>query len=218
MSINAFFRIEGGKALEMVQAHIAERIRVQKEVSVLANELGITEGRTDRMTGILTGVMFPNDIHADFTKPKKRNDSSYPKKKSAWAARFAAQKGYRDPANWIAKEFGIPLSISFRNIDNKSEDGNGWAHIGSLLTECGFLFLSEQGPYAMWTPDVPAIVASRTSPNVVVEEPAASFKLEFEGCCRIEKEEWEILVLQHELKEKLSNQKNTNSDIIENAP
>lgn len=194
---DVIFMIEGGKALEMVKAHIAEVKRVGKEARELAKELGVQEIMTDRQFGVLAGVIFPGAIHADFTKPKGKSRASYPKKGSAWAARLAEQKGYRDQSEWISTEFNIPLTISYRG-----EGSWGSTCIGSMLSECGFLFLGEDGPYAMWIPDVSAHVAECTSRGYTVDEPAASFKMEIEGCRRVDKEEWEILVLQHELAEK----------------
>ncbi|MGC5808004.1 hypothetical protein [Ralstonia pseudosolanacearum] len=51
-------------------------------------------------------------------------------------------------------------------------------------------------------PDVPGAVARDEAKGYAVAEPAKSFKLEFEGCRRIEQEEWDILVAQHKLEEK----------------
>jgi hypothetical protein len=205
MTTDAVFIIEGGKALSMVQNHISECIRVQSNVNALARELGITEGRTDRTNGVLMGVVFPATIHADFTKPKKRNGASYPKKNTPWAQRFSEQKGYQDPAKRIAQEFSIPLVMNYHLMDSGRGVGSGSSCMGSMLVECGFLYLSEQGPYAMWTPDVPGLVAARATSGITIDEPAASFKLEFEGCRRIAQEEWETLVLQHELQERIKN-------------
>lgn len=197
MNKNVIFMIESGKALEMVKQHISERQRVWKEVRLLAKELGVERIQTDRTNGVLRAVNFTSDIHPDFTKPKGRDLSSYPKKGTAWAKRLAAQKGYRDPSEWISTEFTIPLNISYQ-----FKGGHGSSCIGNFLNECGFLYLGEDGPYAMWVPDVPAYVAQYTSNGSTVDEPAASFKLKFDGCRRIEDEEWEILVLQNKLAEK----------------
>jgi hypothetical protein len=197
MRKDAIFMIESGKALEMVKEHISERKRVRDEIRVIVQDLGVNEIFTDKMTGVLTSVIFPRDIHPEFTKPKRRNGGSYPKKGSSWDARLKKQTGYKNPSSWISKEFNIPLSIGFG-----SDNCKGWRCIGSPLTECGFLYLSEQGPYAMWTPDIAAEVAASIAEGYTVGEPAASFKLEIDGCRRIEKEEWEILVLQHTLAQK----------------
>jgi hypothetical protein len=193
----AMFMIEGGKPLEMIKQHIAERNRVWGAVRALAKELEADQVYTDRTNGILSGVVFRDDIHPDFAKPKKRGEASYPKKGTAWAKRLKEQQGYRDPAEWISKEFGIPLVVEY----DANDGGWGSTCIGSPLTECGFLYLGEEGPFAMWAPDVPAIVEKYRSYGTV-REPAASFRFNIPGCLRIEEEEWRILVLQHELEQK----------------
>ena len=193
---DAIFMIEGGRALEMVRQHIADRQRVREEVAALANELGIKEGSTDRTNGCIRAVVFEGATHPDFCKPKKRDGTSYPKRGTVWSKRFGAQTGYRDAAEWISSEFKVPLSIKYKS---NGTFGEGWFRIGSPLTECGFLFMGENGPFALWVPDVAEHVARRAAAGAVVDEPAASFKMEFDGCRRIAKEEWEILVLQHKL-------------------
>ena len=54
----------------------------------------------------------------------------------------------------------------------------------------------------MWVPNVEAEVAIEIAKGNTVDEPANSFKLKFEGCRRIEPEEWEILALKHKLESK----------------
>lgn len=196
MNKNAVFLIEGGKPLEMVKEHIADLLRIRKVNSALADELGITQGYVCNHSGVLLGARFKGQPHPDFKKPK-RNGVSFPKKGTEWARRLAEQKGHHELPSWIAEELGIPLTISFQ-----VGDGDGWQHIGSLLYECGFLFLSAEGPYAMWTPDVPVEVAKIESEGKTVSEPAKSFRLEFEGCRRIEIEEWNIMVQQKRLEDK----------------
>ena len=193
---NAYFLIEGGRVLEMVREHIADRLRIQAENRKIAEELRVDEGVTDRTTGVLRGVVFKDVIHPDFTKPRK-NGASYPKKRTKWFSRFDGQKGYLSLPEWISKEFKIPLRVEY--VGNNCR---GNLAIGTIFAECGFLYLSEEGPYAMWVPDVPVAVREYEANGYTVSEPAKSFVLEFDGCRRIEKEEWEILVLQHRLANK----------------
>jgi len=194
--MTAYFLIESGRPLELVRQQIAETSRVREQTQALAKELGVTNGSLCRRTGVLLGVVFDKDVHPEFVKPKSRarNRTSYPKKGSDWAKRFAAQQGTPDAVELISTEFEIPLGLSY-----KMATGSGWCTIGTPLSECGFLWLGENGPYAMWAPDVPALVADRRSRGQEVEDPAGSFSFNIDGCRRIEKEEWEILVLQHEL-------------------
>lgn len=196
----AVFIVEGGRALEMVKEHIADRKRVMSEIGEILKELDAGETYSaDRATGVLSRVSFKGDAHPEFCKPTGSDRLSHPKKRTAWHKRFKAMKGYRPLPGWIAEEFGIPLTIKY-----KGPKCNGSSRMGNFFAECGFLYLSVDGPYAMWTPDVPAEVRAKTEKGYEVEEPAKSFRLEFDGCRRIEKEEWEILALQHKLDAKKS--------------
>lgn len=190
------FMIEGGKALELVKAHIAERKTVRAAVQAIAKELGIQDGVTSSLEGHLLGVRFPGERHPDFKAPDRKG-VCYPKKNSEWEKRFAAAPRYQHPPTVISRAFGVPLSLHY-----KDGTGEGWTLIGNGFNECGFLYLSEHGPYAMWIPNVPEEVKHMEAEGKTVEEPAKSFVPEFEGCRRIEKEEWDILVAQHKLAEK----------------
>lgn len=193
---SAIFMIEGGRALEMVREYIAERMRVNENNRLLLDELGCERYVSNRRKGTVSGVVFPGDIHPDFRKPS-RDGVSYPRKGTAWDKRFRSQVGYREVSHWIAEEFGIPRSIGYTR-----DDCSGARCIGNFFNECGFLYFGKDGPYAMWAPDVPAEVAKTVAEGYEVEEPAKSFVFNFDGCRRIEKEEWEILVLQRKLKQK----------------
>lgn len=199
MAGNLIFIIEGGKALELVKQHIAERQRVAAERKEIALELGVEDIYISNMDGVLLGVRFKgDDIHPDFKKPDRKGISR-PKVRTSWKDRFDAQKGYPRPSSVIAEAFDIPLSIKY---SDKEGDGHGWRSIGNPFNECGFLYLSVDGPYAMWVPDVSGEIAEAEARGLTIEEPAKSFKLEFEGCKRIEKEEWDILVAELKLARK----------------
>jgi hypothetical protein len=190
---NVIFLIEGGKPLDLVLAHIAERQRVRGEVAAMFEELGAKQAWTDRTNGRLLAVEFRGAPPDGWTKPDRKGKST-PTKGTAWAARLKAQRGYPNPVNVIAEAFGVPLVL-----ETKTEKSHGWTRIGSPLTECGFLYLSVAGPYGMWMPDVPAAIAKAEAEGCEVMEPAKSFRMEFDGCRRLEPEEWDILVAQHKL-------------------
>lgn len=190
--------IEGGKALDLVKQQIEDKIRVARECNAIARELSVEDIYVSNMDGTLLGVLLKGDVHPDFKKPDRKG-RSFPKKGTAWAKRFEDQAGFTRPTTVISEAFGVPLSIEYRSKDG---EWSGARCIGNPFHECGFLYLSKDGPYAMWVPDVPGEVAESEKAGQTVAEPAKSFKLEFEGCRRIEPEEWEILVAQHKLAEK----------------
>lgn len=199
MSDSAFYLIESGKALDMVKHHIAERIRVRKQGVDLLKELGQEQARvwTDRRTGVLSCIEARRGKQPEgFTVPDSKG-RSWPKKGTEWAKRFAEQVGYEPVSESIARAFGIPLSTSYT-----TENGSGACCIGFPLSECGFLYLGEDGPYAMWIPDVQKIIRDMEADGRMVHEDTKRFTMTIEGCRRIEKEEWEIMVLQDQLAEK----------------
>lgn len=194
----ALFMIEGGRALELVREHIAERQRVRQENAAMIRELRLpadTEIRISRMDGKLMAIRFPHGTRPDgWTKPDRRHDCSRPKVGTEWAQRLKDQKGYESPEDVISKAFGVPLSLHYR--DAKRE---GWTCIGPMLTACGWLYMSASGPYALWIPDVAEAVAAHEAKGFTVDEPAKSFRMDLPGCRRILQEEWDLMVAQRKL-------------------
>ncbi|WP_425953015.1 hypothetical protein [Ralstonia pseudosolanacearum] len=195
MKAAVYFLIEGGKALELVKQHIAEAKRVGEQVLSLAKDVGASQVFKSREDGTLLAVKFSGKVPPDFTK--QTNRGSRPKRGTDWEKRFHEQEGYKNPSVAIGEAFKIPFGLKYGK-----GGGSGFRMLGLPLSECGFLYLSEEGPYAMWVPNVPAEVAEDEAKGFVVSEPAKSFRLEFDGCRRIEEEEWDILVAEHKLKQK----------------
>lgn len=190
----AIFMIEGGRPLELVKAHIEARLRTTNEAHAICRELGVQNYRRCNQTGVLVSVQFPGAVPPGWTKPG-RYGGSRPKRGNAWKERLASLQGHPDPVMTISDALQIPLSIGY-----SQQAGEGWMRIGTMLTECGFLYLSADGPYAMWCPDVPAYVAAlEAEGDKQIKEPAKSFRLQFDGCRRIHREEWDLLVAQHKL-------------------
>jgi hypothetical protein len=193
---DAIFLITGGPALKLIKKHIADRQALTKRIIAMQKDLGednLNGVTTDRTNGRVFGFSFKK-IPAGWTQSNS-NGTSRPKLGTEWAKRLAAEKGYPHAEQVIAKGLGIPLQLHV-----KDKDGEGWRHIGRMLSACGWLYLSSRGPYAMWVPDVPAYVKKAKAAGHRVLAPASTFKLEFEGCKRILDEEWELMVAQHNLK------------------
>lgn len=193
---NRIFLIESGPALDLVKHHIQERKRVHQACLELLKTLCVREVWRDIRTGIVSAVRLPQGLYPEFTKPDRKG-RSWPKKGTEWAAKFKAQIGHQSQVHLISDRFNIPLVIAFDRPDGSF----GSTCIGSPLNECGFLYCGEEGPYAMWVPNVPEAVAQKEAEGYTVEEPAKSFNLEFPGCHPILEEEWELIVALHKLAE-----------------
>lgn len=194
-----YFLIEGGKALDLVKSYIEAKLVCHNAVRAVLHELGCTEYYHREMDGTLLGVRFPPgvDVPVDFKKPN-RTGHQFPRKGSDWEKRFDALPKYFHESSLIQEELHVPTVISYEKEGKEA----GVSRFGNPLNECGFLFLGKDGPYAMWIPDVQAEVTRKEKEGYTVAGPAKSFIAEFEGCRRIEKEEWELLVAQHRLDKK----------------
>jgi hypothetical protein len=194
------YLIEGGKALQLIQRHIEELKRVRAQNQVIAEELGIREAATCRHTGVLAGVVFPRGKTPEgWTKPDRKHGVSYPKKGSPVAARFAAQVGYEQPEKVISTELGVPCDVSFET----ESGGFGSTVIGdNPFRPCGWLYCSEFGPFALFTPDVVGVVREMTEAGKKVKGAAATFQGVIEGCRQIDEEEWDFITAQHALEVK----------------
>lgn len=198
MSESALYLVESGKALEMVRSHITEKAMCDERVAALGREAGGIRAMRDRTTGVMTALVFPKGaVPIGFTSPESKHGSSRPIKGSDWAAKFKAQVGYPDVQGEITAAFGVPTQI-----DYTTPGGTGSRAIGAIFDACGFLYLSADGPYAMYTPDVQAEVLAERDKGNQVDQAARAYSGEIPGCRRIEQEEWDILVAQHFLAEK----------------
>jgi len=195
----AIFMIEGGAALDAVKQYIQDKISTQERNVRLATDLGVDKVCLN-FKGSVYGVAFEGERHPDFKVPNSKG-LSFPKKGTEWHKRFAEQLPGPDGESIVSELFSIPGQINY-----ESKDGvfTGSRCLGNFLNSCGFLYLGKDGPYALYCPDVPAEVAKDEANGDIVAEPAKSFKMEFEGCRRVSRDEWDLLVLQQRVaKEKL---------------
>lgn len=194
MNDKLIYLIESGPALQAIKDHIAERKRVQTEVLTLAARYGVEQGSICRSTGVLLGVQFrPRQGHPDFCKPRK--GVSYPKKGTEAKAAFMRQKGHESESKVISELFCVPLCLNWTH-----PDGSNWGCcVAFPLTECGFLYFSEAGPYALWIPNVPSAIARMEAEGKKVQQ---SFNPDLPGCRQLMREEWDFMVAQHQLEKK----------------
>jgi hypothetical protein len=199
------FMIEGpGKAMDLVKQHFENVLAIRKAQSDMLESLGFNLKdvevwrRNDDFA--LTGVRFVRGKPGpEWIKPDAKGRTR-PKRGTELHKKFYAVGGITPASQVIAKAFNVPLGLGY-----KTNTGQGWTAIGRMLNECGFLYMSKDGPYAMWVPNVPQCVAEfkesmkKYKSLKIVNAEVEAFKPEFEGCRPILEEEWDLLVAQHKL-------------------
>ncbi|AJD82948.1 hypothetical protein PJWF_00054 [Achromobacter phage JWF] len=201
-----YYLIEDGQALELVQAHIRDVIATDGARHALIKEIS-DEAQVENAyrhvdTGVLLGVTFARGHHhPDFTKPRGRNKTCHPKQGTFWEKRFKEQPKIETLPRNVVDAYKIPLTLNYVKIENGKETEEGFRHIGwPPLHEVGFLYLGKAGPYALWTPDIVAYARAQEAKGYKVKGECAVWNQDgLEGCRRIKKEEWELLVAQHNL-------------------
>jgi hypothetical protein len=200
------FLIKGGKMLELVKEHISTRIAVAKSNMEIANSVGAVS-HIIGSSGNIFAVEFKGDPHPDFKKPSRAlRGMCQPKKGTESYTKFENALRYKSESKTIYTELNVPLVMNYKRksevVGVSSGLSSGHQRIGYPLNECGFLYMGEDGPYAFWIPDVQRHVALKEADGYIVEDPAKSFKPEFDGCTQIEDEEWDIIFSKYKLKQK----------------
>ena len=193
----AVFLIESGRALELAQQWMQEEHAQRRQAREIGQELGVSRVYLSFDTGVVLGVYFGDKlaVHPDFRKPNRKG-ASFPKKHSGWAVRLAQQHERKLTMAQVNKELGIPDSLCVRHAADGSEI---WRMLSSPVNPSGFLSLSDQGPFAIWTPDVDdAIRQEREAGNEVLTFPK-DFKFIIAGTRRILPEQWDLMVAEHRL-------------------
>jgi hypothetical protein len=186
-----YYLIESGPTLDLIKEFIASRNKVLDANLKAAQELGVKRIRTDPQFGSMVGAVFDGERHPDFKVPNK-NGVCHPKLKTAWDLKLKALPRHESVSMLIATHLNIPLSLRYGK-DSKDNE-TCWRRIGSPLTECGFLWAHENGPYAMWMPDVKSEIKQIEKEGYVVSEEDKAFTGEFEGCRRIYQEQWAEII------------------------
>jgi hypothetical protein len=199
MTAKLIFLIDSGPALDLCRQVIANRKEVAEANRAYVMSYGCTEYQTSGWTGRVRGLRFDGERHPDFKKPDREGCCEPRVRTKAWLEMNALPE-HIDEAELIARTMGVPIRGNY-----EYGDGYGACHIGHFHA-CGFIWLdSKVGPFGMWIPDVAAYVARMEADGYTVTGPAKTFfKPEFEGCRRIEREEWDLMVAQHRLAKKMA--------------
>jgi len=192
MAKDLYFLIKGGQTLELVKSHIAARQEQHERNAAFVADIGADQWYESILDGTVSGVIL-KERRTDFTKPDRKG-ISHPKKGTEWFKRWENQTGWDRRGYELAKTFGVPTNINY-----KKEGSEGWGHISHGLTSgVGFLYLSADGPYCLYVPDVAERVQYYRDQGYTVD---LTWPTEFDGAHPILKEEWELIVAQHAVDE-----------------
>lgn len=199
MSNELYYLIESGSALAAVKSYIEDRQRVHQNCLDAAKELGVDVASYDRDTHAFKAVEFKDrsSVHIDFTLPKRNNNLSYPKKGTEWDRRFKTMGLKRTAEQIIHDLFKIPSTISF---SKSGTDTYGSRMIGDRIQQTGFLFLSPNGPFALYAPDVKLAIKQCEDEGYTVNQEIKDYDDNLPGCTKINKEDWDLLVAKHQAK------------------
>ena len=203
-----YFLIEGpGRAKELVTQYIAERTAAVQAINTFAKKVGASAYQTERETLRLAGLTFDGPVPQGWksiggTSRRGGAQSFSPRKGSAEHAEMQSLPTLSLTPDNVAKSLGIPTMIDY-------VDGNGAYAGGVVLSlqgdECGFAYPATSGPFLLWIPDVEKAVEScektfpKIAPHLSVSPGIKSYRPEFEGCRKILREEWDLIVAQHAL-------------------
>ncbi len=196
-----YYVIESGQVLDLIKQHISERHAAVKEAHQLMKELGVeTAGYYDDIfDGKLVALNVEEKPNKEFNKPKRRNGGWYcsPKAGTEWHTRFKQQKGYDKRCVRLSEHLKLPTGYSFADETGKTVACGTLA--SRIIQNCGFLYLSNNGPFAMWVENLTERLEKlkKQYPDLTLSEPSEPISMEFEGCRPILKEEWDLMVAQH---------------------
>lgn len=203
-----YFLIEGtGRAKELVTQYIAERAAAVQAINTFAKKVGASAYQTERETLRLAGLTFDGPVPQGWksiggTSRRGGAQSFSPRKGSAEHAEMQSLPTLSLTPEKVAQALGIPTMIDY--VDAKG------AYAGGVILslsgdECGFAYPTASGPFLLWIPDVEKAVEScektlpSIAPHLSVSPDIKNFRPEFEGCRKILREEWDVIVAQHAL-------------------
>lgn len=183
-----YFEVLSGEALALVNRHVADRGRVERENREICTKYGAEKYFVSPLDGAIIALEW-NVAHPDFTKPNSKGYSR-PKRGTKAADDFASVKGYDAMCRDIEKALGIVTGIEY--------EGNGTikgsALIGYSFKRTHVLYPAKEGPYCIVFADPRPTIADHEARGYTV---LTKFKPELPGCRLITQEEWELALAQY---------------------
>lgn len=194
MGKELYFMVESGAILAFAREHVAEHIAQDKRNAQYLKEIG-ADGRYWRsiLDGTVAAVTFPGEPPEGWRKPDRAGRTSPKKGSTAWD-RHNRQTGSDVTGSALAKLINLPRSIRY-----EGDGTDGMSRLEHGLMACGVLWLSQDGPFAAWVPNIPSRVAEYEAEGYTVDDACKNWRPVIEGARPILKEEWEFLVAKFDM-------------------
>lgn len=191
-----YFLVEGpGPVMDAAKAAVAQHIHNIGKRNEILNELGVTHFKGYREE--ISSVFFPNEVPAGFVKAGKRAaDRGYwrPKAGTPMHARFEELRRLPkgpDLHELLGYDYGVAYA-------KESEDRTGWRALGHPLDPAGFAWPHQDGPYMLYIPDAVTPAQEYIDKGYTITN-GVNMNPQYEGCRRITKNEWDLIVLTHKV-------------------
>lgn len=189
---NLYFLVESGQMLDLAK-RIADNFQAVHEANLAyVRGVGGVAFQASSWDGRVYAVKFEGEAPAGFKKPNKRGCCE-PKKGSKYAADMAELPVHMDVSREISRLLNVPTDLHY----SQKGKWSGVTSLGHPFFPCGILWFKLDGPYCIYIPDVQHYVREKEETGSTVDEPAKSFKPEFEGLRQILKEEWDLMKARH---------------------
>lgn len=195
-----YFIVESGPVFEVCRAWVQSFIDARVAAMEFSKKYGSERCYINNADGSFLGAQFPwKDLPDDWTKPRGRDNLSWPKKRSnAYKEQQAlpAAKNFQEQLESVVGE--IPSSISYKG----DETVRGMTRAGGFFGVGCYTFNGADGPFLINPPNPRLTWQFMTADNPEYEctNGAHEYEFAFEGCREILKEEWDLMAARHSLK------------------
>lgn len=193
--MNKYYLIESGPLLDAVKECIEMKAKTREATIRFCERIGVEKYRAG-FRGTPISFIFPGRVIKGFTQ-RDRHGNSHPKKDGPYYEEWRNIPEHQNSTSVIQSITGIPLFYSYTTTI-----GNGSSAIGDIFP-CGFLYLSAEGPYVMYVPDIAKYFEEfkEQTPDAVIKDDADKWQINVEGITEISQAHWELMVAQHKVEQ-----------------
>lgn len=190
-----YFLITGpGEAMNIALEEVQRERETREKTFALLKGLGVKHYRAFH-DGQIACVQFEGEVPQHFTRFSKRVGDRHwwrPMKKSPWFEKFYSARREKSVASIIHERLGYDHCVSYEKGGEK-----GCTIVGHPFAGCGIAWFNPEGPFLLYIPDATYHARRRMAEGYTVEN--VNMDPQYEGCKRITKDEWDLLVLQNKI-------------------